>query len=280
MVISIIALLISILLPVLSNARRIALQSGCASNMRQVGIAASVYHTQHKGVLPHNEVEGSGVFASNPKNYADTPLKARGFWPDFLDYSDDPGSIGFNSTAVTSGGLYKGLGAGRRKVLESTILHCPQMLNNSDQRYHQRTGGGSMRVRPGRITPSTATSAASRRSAPTAIPSTTPPIPLDQHLASDRMWFMEGIGNAFFGDNTYVVQAYARLSQNTSAWNAGGFSPPPVWWRNSQSGLGHPSDAANVLYGDGHVASMVKDEMLGMSNSVFSQFAGYNWYKN
>jgi len=47
-VISIIALLIGILLPVLGNARKTAQQSVCASNLRQIGIFASTYAADQK----------------------------------------------------------------------------------------------------------------------------------------------------------------------------------------------------------------------------------------
>lgn len=51
-VISIIALLISILLPVLSNARTVAKSMVCRSNMRQIGLAVSVYAHEAKERVP------------------------------------------------------------------------------------------------------------------------------------------------------------------------------------------------------------------------------------
>ena len=51
-VIGIIALLISILMPALSKARKTAQQVACLSNMRQVGIGLSLYANEWKGVLP------------------------------------------------------------------------------------------------------------------------------------------------------------------------------------------------------------------------------------
>ncbi len=47
-VISIVALLIAILLPVLSSARESARSTSCSSNLRQMGIAASVYEQQYE----------------------------------------------------------------------------------------------------------------------------------------------------------------------------------------------------------------------------------------
>ncbi|MHB1768163.1 MAG: type II secretion system protein [Phycisphaerae bacterium] len=51
-VISIIALLISMLLPALAQARSLALQIECASNMRQDGIAMSEYANEYRGMYP------------------------------------------------------------------------------------------------------------------------------------------------------------------------------------------------------------------------------------
>jgi prepilin-type N-terminal cleavage/methylation domain-containing protein/prepilin-type processing-associated H-X9-DG protein len=51
-VIGIIAVLVSILLPALSRARRQASQVQCASNMRQVAAALLMYVQDHKGLLP------------------------------------------------------------------------------------------------------------------------------------------------------------------------------------------------------------------------------------
>ena len=51
-VIGIIALLIAILLPTLSQARRQANATKCLSNLRQVGLAFQLYATEHKGVWP------------------------------------------------------------------------------------------------------------------------------------------------------------------------------------------------------------------------------------
>jgi len=52
-VISIIAILVGILIPVVSRVRTIAVKSVCQSNLRQIGIALSTYVEQHKGVYPH-----------------------------------------------------------------------------------------------------------------------------------------------------------------------------------------------------------------------------------
>ena len=51
-VIGIIALLIAVLLPVLTRARRAANEVVCMNNLRQLGLGASIYATEWKGWLP------------------------------------------------------------------------------------------------------------------------------------------------------------------------------------------------------------------------------------
>ena len=51
-VIGIIAILIGIMLPALSKARQHSIALNCASNMRQAGIALSLYQHDNKGFLP------------------------------------------------------------------------------------------------------------------------------------------------------------------------------------------------------------------------------------
>jgi len=51
-VISIIALLIAILLPALAKARQAAINTQCASNLRQIGIGVTAFATDNNGLLP------------------------------------------------------------------------------------------------------------------------------------------------------------------------------------------------------------------------------------
>lgn len=60
-VISIIALLVGILLPVLSGVRAAAKISACQSNLRQIGIAGYAYAADHDDFPPQREVLGGGA---------------------------------------------------------------------------------------------------------------------------------------------------------------------------------------------------------------------------
>lgn len=77
-VVAIITLLISILLPSLQNARELARQSLCASNLRQIGIACTMYTSDNNGAgVPINQSDypsgGGGVWFELPK-----------MWPNFI----------------------------------------------------------------------------------------------------------------------------------------------------------------------------------------------------
>ena len=63
-VIGIIALLISILMPVLNSARKKAQAVQCASNLRQIYMACAMFATENKGHLPRSYLVGE--LSSNP----------------------------------------------------------------------------------------------------------------------------------------------------------------------------------------------------------------------
>lgn len=60
-VIGIIALLISVLLPALSKARESANRIACASNLRQIGLAAMMHANEHAGHLPMSDFYRASV---------------------------------------------------------------------------------------------------------------------------------------------------------------------------------------------------------------------------
>lgn len=68
-VISIIALLISILLPALVSAREAGRRTACASNLRQVGLAAHTYAVEHGGLVPISD-DNSANQNWDPKRFA------------------------------------------------------------------------------------------------------------------------------------------------------------------------------------------------------------------
>jgi prepilin-type N-terminal cleavage/methylation domain-containing protein/prepilin-type processing-associated H-X9-DG protein len=71
-VIGIIAILISILLPVLGQARERARRVACLSNMRQLAVAWTMYSNANKGLIPSADTNGAG-WAANGN--ADTDIR-------------------------------------------------------------------------------------------------------------------------------------------------------------------------------------------------------------
>ena len=64
-VIGIIALLIAILLPALTKARRAAMTIVCLSNLKQVGVGVWSYSAENKGKLPYGDIKQGGTNMAN-----------------------------------------------------------------------------------------------------------------------------------------------------------------------------------------------------------------------
>ncbi|MEM6331882.1 MAG: prepilin-type N-terminal cleavage/methylation domain-containing protein [Planctomycetota bacterium] len=89
-VISIIALLIAILLPALSSARRTAQDVICLSNNRQLGIAMAGYHVDEKGSFPSSLGTGFDVWDRNLAPYLGRGKPKPAEFPDPVEYLQCP----------------------------------------------------------------------------------------------------------------------------------------------------------------------------------------------
>jgi len=69
-VVSIIALLISILLPALGSARKNAIRTQCLSQVRSIGQASHTYAAENKGAFPQREAENSSINIRYPHQTA------------------------------------------------------------------------------------------------------------------------------------------------------------------------------------------------------------------
>ncbi len=111
-VIGLIAVLISLLLPTLSKARKQAVQLQCASILRQWGQAFHIYAAQNRGIIPHTGDWSRNVvgyldrsFSPYPQNdcgytFVLPPLMGRKSWADFPAYQKPTGDI-WQCPAVT-----------------------------------------------------------------------------------------------------------------------------------------------------------------------------------
>jgi prepilin-type N-terminal cleavage/methylation domain-containing protein/prepilin-type processing-associated H-X9-DG protein len=114
-VIGIIAVLIAILLPALSKARKAAQSTSCLSNLKQVGVAMTMYATDNKGFLPiwADYLDTSQPTYSYPVSWV-ARLVIQRYLPDktaiYICPSAPPYRIGeVNSTLVTWTGFTYGM---------------------------------------------------------------------------------------------------------------------------------------------------------------------------
>lgn len=101
-VIGIIALLIGIILPVVSSAQRIARDTVCGSNVRQISLALQLYMTENHGWLP--PAQDAGTAMSDPVTW-----HVR-IWEYLF-------RLPFTGTNFTGGGTYS--------YLKETVFECP-----------------------------------------------------------------------------------------------------------------------------------------------------------
>ncbi len=78
-VISIIALLVSVLLPALGRARESARATVCLANMRSMAISSTMYAEDNDGYFPHavHTNQGQGSWVDSIQSYTDQPLLHR-----------------------------------------------------------------------------------------------------------------------------------------------------------------------------------------------------------
>ena len=132
-VVSIIALLVSILLPSLQNARDQAKRVVCGSNLRQLGVAMHIYADGHDGKGPRlMGLPGGGGWGTHPTYPYNTRhwMDATGFYPDYIDAAEafycptDRSSVG---TVEKSAVTYVKTTHGGAEVIGSTFRYVGEM---------------------------------------------------------------------------------------------------------------------------------------------------------
>ena len=125
-VVSIIALLIAILLPVLSSAKQAARAIQCASNLKQVGVALGAYQTENDFYFPHHPDWGN-------------MLGKNGTGPNRLRYDGGHGSAGSGFTGETDS-------AGNALPVRplNDYLESPEVARCPDDRGDTWSGFGTL----------------------------------------------------------------------------------------------------------------------------------------
>ena len=97
-VIAIIAILVSLLLPAVQQAREAARRSQCNNNLKQLALACHNYQSTYK-MLPSNRATGSGIFSPTPGANVRTASWIMGILP-YLDQQPLFDAIDFNFEAA------------------------------------------------------------------------------------------------------------------------------------------------------------------------------------
>ena len=148
-VISIIALLISILLPALTQAREAAKQSQCLSNMRQLSVAAAAYTADHDGYIPpffymHDETKPLYGYIQTETNLPFQGCQSKGTGFDAAE--NNRLSYSMNGYFNNDRGSWSTWGPLRADVVRKTSLtalgwECSGEWNYSPTHYELRTVG-------------------------------------------------------------------------------------------------------------------------------------------
>jgi prepilin-type N-terminal cleavage/methylation domain-containing protein/prepilin-type processing-associated H-X9-DG protein len=279
-VIAIIALLISILLPALSKAQRMARTVSCASNLRQIATAFLLYANDNNGRFPalNDYIAGdTKLYSFNGKSYT---ASANNAWPDAntVDPNADPSWTGsdrnYGSFKWYTNRLSKylpvstwnsaerqgspGMGAGAWACPEVPIEQytagggAGYGVAESIIRYYNRGGA----FRPNQV----------RRAA-------------SVYLIGD-CWF--AMSSSVFNPKNTLYFDPPSAAQNTT----GGvpyYEPLATAWPNAWSDTvptagstvrcaapRHPNDTCNVAYYDGHVATVPYTELKNNVDNVFN----------
>ncbi|MCG3177978.1 MAG: hypothetical protein BIFFINMI_00301 [Phycisphaerae bacterium] len=119
-VVSIIALLISVLLPALGQARIVARAATCASNLRQLGIGVSMYLKDNDGVYPPGRL-GKNPDGTKPLVDVGNGVKVRPRWYAVIGRYTEPT-------------WYEPSTTDERQPVDSRIVLCPETPDWTDER--------------------------------------------------------------------------------------------------------------------------------------------------
>jgi len=238
-VIGIIALLISVLLPVMNRAREQARSVACLSNLRQVAQWGLMYAQDSRGVLP---TQSFGVTGSPPTQVV----------------ANDWTILSYTTWEVKAGPpLYKLFVPG---ATSGTVLHCPQAIsavafrsNATGLCYSINQYLGGMRD----FKVSTPNTKVARR-------------PEVRMLKPTSFWFCDARVFASGGAWDFHAVVNLNYTENTPTGNW------PWCWQNVVGNFrGHPNSSSNFVFGDGHAESIPSGTFEKMSQAERKIFIAY-----
>jgi prepilin-type processing-associated H-X9-DG protein len=273
-VIGIIAVLVAILLPALTAARKQAMAVKCAAQLREIGNAFAIYASESKGWFPPAQLQPA---AGLTYNIDGTPFPQQGlgaYWYHFLQKYVTKTKLGYASSNAND----------RADARKSVLWACPVWEGYQSAAY---TGGVNVN-QPGIGMNVWPTFTASYPTPPTSYPPTKDRVFIQNWGAANQVgnfqrqvvWGRQGAERALVGDSLFWeieaprVPATGIIGQamaiNTVAAGNHAFSLgntlvdcyrhgkyPPL----SGDGFSHKKDggkvAFNMLYADGHVSTEV-----------------------
>ena len=269
-VIGIIAVLISILLPALSKARRQANFVVCASNLRQIGMWGMMYAADNNGVLPTSRYNASGFDYTNVGNGAwNIAGKYYYYWPTLAGDTAD-----MSTRAIIPGtySLYKlePQHGNFPRSKQSSALFCPEgkgafpVLRHDDwwpgaigsnYALNEYRGGNWMFGVNGNA-----------------------PLPRVNSLTTKAYWFTE-MGVRWIAPSFSEFSGVMALGTTGAPTSGSTFTNWPWPWNYSDCPLlpqviGHPNYAANFLFGDCHVEPITRREFQSMPPGALKDFLG------
>ncbi len=264
-VISIIALLISILLPALGAGREAARKATCSSNVRQIGIAAALYAADNKDILP-------SAYAITPTFPHQAPPPPAGFIDKWY---------GFYSQLAT----YVGSGQPGQDQ-EVAVFACPTLNDAPTPAGDYNAGAPNVAmIRPGhyRANPYIGAGGFGTNTALDSAGATISPWDLDEDgdsfyalrldqvkRPSDMVLFHDASGKIYTGSTTMVQDISYSHSPGAAIVHNGGSFPTgdptdpysyAIPFRMTNMGF-HHNGSSNITHVDGHSSTGQPQEVL------------------